>query len=88
MLQTYGLVCDRYVQLPSGYSWAPITEEYPFGKMQGIFIGISNKPDDKTKKRNQESVQKAIAKYNSIKDIYNDKKRVYLRNAIDYYNRH
>lgn len=87
ILQIYGLITDRKVTLLSGYSCGKITEETPLGKIPYGIIKAYLNVDAKQKEKNKDFIKKTIKKYESIKNIFENRNKLYLINAIDYYNR-
>ncbi|NLD66570.1 MAG: PQQ-binding-like beta-propeller repeat protein [Crenarchaeota archaeon] len=78
ILQIYGLITDRKVTLLSGYSCGKITEETPLGKIPYGIIKAYLNVDAKQKEKNKDFIKKTIKKYESIKNIFENRNKLYL----------
>lgn len=84
----YGLVTDVHVEVLSSSVMAEISSENPFGHTKyGPELGFIAIIEEEDRKENVPLLKKTMAKYQSVKSIFQDKKRAFLKNAVDYYYR-
>jgi len=88
ILKVYGLVATHYAGLPSSRItiMSKVSSEEPFGSMKrtpegGLYPFF----DDEKRRENIPLIKRTIAQYQSIKQIFEDEGKLYLRNAIDYF---
>lgn len=89
IIQVYSLVSNHYAEAESSSSASQLTSARPFGYAQFIpsemrFIPV---PSDEQRKENVPFLRQTIEKFEFLKKIYENKKKSYLKNAIDYYHR-
>jgi len=87
ILQVYGLITGAHAEAMPGSSLAKISD-YPFGDMR-LRGDLRLIPvfDEERRRREIPLLEKTMAKYGLIKHLFESKKKGFLRNAIDYYNR-
>ena len=82
----YGLVRKAYAEVLSSSVAAKISSEDPFGytkhppdlRLIPVF-------DDEQRRKEVPLLKETIAKYESVKNVFEDRRKSYLRNAIDYF---
>ena len=84
----YGLVTNVYTELLLSSVMAKISSEAPFGHTTyppelGFYAVI----EEEQRMKNVPLLKKTMTKYESVKNIFQDKNKAFLRNAIDYYHR-
>lgn len=86
--QIYSLVSDRYIEILPGTAYAEVSSDRPFGFLK-YFGGLTMMPvyNEDQRAEHASFLRKALEKYDSVKSIFQDRKKSYLRNAIDYYTR-
>ncbi len=86
MAQIYGLVTNSHVDVLTSSSYGKISTDYPYGDRRLCrhvgFVAVYN---DEERKKNTPNIEKTLSKYETIKSIFNGKKKSFLRNAVDYY---
>lgn len=88
ILKVYGLVATHYAGLPSSRRtiMSKVSSEEPFGSMKSTPEGgLYPFFDDEKRRENIPLIKRTIAKYQSVKQIFEDEGKLYLRNAIDYF---
>lgn len=86
--QIYGLVTKEYVEVLSSSVEARISSETPFGHTGKLVPGGATLVPvfkDDERRKGVPPLEKTIAKYESVKNVFEDRKKSYLRNAIDYF---
>jgi hypothetical protein len=88
IVQIYGLVANTHVEVLSGSSSSKISSEHPFGYKR-MYGNLELIPvfDEEERRRKVPFIEKTMSKYESIKSLFQSRKKGYLRNAIDYYYR-
>jgi hypothetical protein len=88
IVQIYALLSGHHVTVLPGHSSTYISAERPFGyeKLRGNLTLIPVF-DEIRRKKEMPILKKTMAKYEEIKNIFIKKKKRFLKNAIDYYNR-
>jgi len=88
ILKVYGLITTHYAGLPSSRMtiMSKVSSEEPFGSMKrtpegGLYPFFR----DEKRRENIHLIKRTIAKYQSVKQIFENEAKLYLRNAIDYF---
>lgn len=86
--QMYAIVTNLHVEvLPSSVA-AKISSENPFGYTKyPPELGFIAVIDDEQRRKNIPFIKKTITKYKSLKTIFQNKNKAFLKNAMDYYHR-
>jgi len=88
IILVYDLVANRHVEVLSGSSYRKIDSEHAFGdKRLCMHLRLIPVFNEEERKKNIPTLEKAITKYKEIKDVFQQKKERFLKNAIDYYSR-
>jgi hypothetical protein len=87
-LQLYSIVKNVYTEVMPSWVTAEISPEHPFGypKYSPEFRLVARIGDEQRVK-NIPFLNKTVAKYESVKDIFQNKNKAFLKNAMDYYHR-
>lgn len=88
ILKVYGLITTHYARLPSSRVtiMSKVSSGEPFGSMKrtpegGLYAFFG----DEKRRENIPLIKRTIAKYQSVKQIFEDDAKLFLRNAIDYF---
>lgn len=88
MIQVYSFVTNVRLEFPSNWVMSQITSENPFGNPKWLpEFRLVPVIAEEQREKNVLIIRRALAKYELLKSIFQDKKRAFLRNAIDYYHR-
>jgi len=84
----YGLVTNVHIEVLLSSVMAKISSEDPFGHTKyppelGFYAVI----EEEQRMKNVPLLKKTMTKYESVKNIFQNKNKTFLRNAIDYYHR-
>lgn len=86
--QMYGLVTNVYVEALLSSVTAKISSEHHFGHTKySPELGFVAVIEEEDRRNNLPLIEKTLAKYESCKAIFQDNKKGFLKNAIDYYYR-
>ena len=86
--QMYGLVANVYVEVLLSSVMAKISSEAALGYTKyPPELGFVAVIEEEQRRNNIPLIKKTIAKYESFKTIFQNKKKGFLKNAIDYYYR-
>ena len=86
--QMYGLVTNIYSEALLSSVTAKISSENPFGYTKhSPEFRLVPVIGDEQRRKNIPFLKKTMAKYETVKNIFEDRRKSYLRNAIDYYYR-
>lgn len=86
-VQIYGLVTGRYVTL-TGPTLSQIDESHPLGKPFALMeLTTEEVPREDEIEGSTTLLKRTIDKFNSIKGVFMERHKGFLRNAIDYYYR-
>lgn len=89
ILHMYGLISNQHTQLQSGSAHAQISSENPFGytKYPPDALRFLPMPTVQQREENTSVLSKTVEKYNIVKNFAKNKRKRFLLNAIEYYNR-
>jgi len=88
ILQIYGLITGRHAEIPTDWSGTTINSDQPFGEPKIRLISSSIQiVNEEQKKHYTLLLNRTIEKFKFIETIFEDPRKSYLRNAIDYFHR-
>ena len=88
ILQIYSLVKNVYAEVLPSWVTSRVSSEQPFGHPKySPEFRLVPKYSDEQRMKNAPFLEKTIVKYKSVKNVFQDKNMVFLRNALDYYHR-
>lgn len=88
IVQMYGLVTNVYAEVLLNSVRAKISSEDPFGYTKySPEFWLKAVIGDEERVKNIPLIKKTMAKYETVKTIFQDKNKAFLRNALDYYYR-
>lgn len=86
--QVYGLVTNVNTEVLLSSVMAEISSENPFGHTKyGPDFGFIAVIEEEQRKKNVPLLEKTMTKYESVKSIFQNRNKAFLRNAVDYYHR-
>jgi len=88
ILQMYSLVKNVYAEVLPNWVTSEISSEHPFGHPKySPEFRLVPKYSDEQRVKNVPFLEKTIIKYESVKSIFQDRNKAFLRTALDYYHR-
>jgi hypothetical protein len=87
ILQLYALEAQRHVVLPTGYAAALISDEKPFGEIppKEFRSKVRIEHPSRIVGESSSALRYALRAYKSLKNIFEDSSKLFLRHGLKYY---